>query len=176
MKYLTKTEFKEIVGRLQILRAGDSIQSRLELWSEGRFNFIDMEPGIIYKKVMGELPPPTIQYVPQADSPQIMNNLPPTIQYLTLKDSSINREWVGIYNSTTITTLNAPMNCEIYSISIPQFLHQSKFPTILTVNSGLTYWRAGRLQLNGYSDNTLKIYTYGSISPPFMNWVENPFN
>ena len=156
MKYLTKTEFKEIVGRLQILRAGGSIQSRLELWSEGIFNFIDMEPGIIYIKSM--------------------NNSSATIQYLTLNDSSINREWVGIYNSTTITTLNAPMNCEIYSTTSLLTIHQYKIPTILTDKNSLTYWNAGRLQLNGYSDKTLKIYTYGSIGPPFMNWLGNPFN
>ena len=154
MKYLTKTEFKEIVEKSEKLRAYSSIQSRLELWSEGIFNFIDMEPGVIYIRVMNEWEP---------------------IQYLTLNDSSINREWVGIYNSTTITTLNAPMNCEIYSTTSLLTIHQYKIPTILTDKNSLTYWNAGRLQLNGYSDKALKIYTWSYV-PPFMNWTSNPFD
>lgn len=155
MKYLTKTEFKTAVGDLENLKGSRFARTLWNDWGEGRLNFIDMEPGIIYIKVMKGS----------------------SIKYMTLTDSSINREWVGIYNSTTITTLNAPMNCEIYSIPCSgPFPHQSKFPTIVTDNSGLTYWSAGRLQLNGYSHKTLKIYTYGSISPPFMNWAENPFD
>ena len=155
MKYLTKTEFKEIVGRLQILRAGGSIQSRLELWGEGIFNFIDMEPGIIYIKVM--------------------KGSSPYIQYLTLNDSSINREWVGIYNSTTITTLNAPMNCEIYSTTSPTNQYYQSI-SINTEKHALTYGDYRGLELNGYVNKTLKIYTYDSIGLPFMNWTSNPFD
>ena len=151
MEYLTKTEFKEIVEKSEKLRAYSSIQSRLELWSEGIFNFIDMEPGIIYiKEIKGSSP---------------------TIQYLTLNDSSINREWVRIYNSTTITTLNAPMNCEIYSYSIS--VKSGAISKIAPMQSGLTYGLARGLKLNGYSDKALKIYTWSYV-PPFMNWTSNP--
>ena len=154
MKYLTKAEFKTAVGNLENLKGSRFARTLWNGWGEGILNFIDMEPGIIYIKVM--------------------NNSSPTIQYLTLNDSSINREWVGIYNSTTITTLNAPMNGEHYTTSPTNQYYQSI--SINTEKNALTYWNAGRLQLNGYSDKTLKIYTYGSIGPPFMNWLENPFN
>ena len=143
MEYLTKTEFKEIVEKSEKLRAYSSIQSRLELWSEGIFNFIDMEPGIIYIKVM--------------------NNSPPTIQYMTLTDSRTNRGWV--------TTLNAPMNCEIYSYSIS--VKSGAISKIAPMQSGLTYGLARGLKLNGYSDKALKIYTWSYV-PPFMNWTSNP--
>ena len=155
MKYLTKAEFKTAVGNLENLRGSRFARTLWNDWGEGIFNFIDMEPGIIYIK--------------------LMNNSSSTIQYLTLNDSSINREWVGIYNSTTITTLNAPMNCEIYSTTSLLTIHQYKIPTILTDKNSLTYWNAGRLKLNGYSDKALKIYTWSYV-PPFMNWVENPFD
>jgi hypothetical protein len=154
MKYLTKTQFKEIVGRLEKLRGYSPMESRLELWSEGIFNFIDMEPGIIYIRVMNEWEP---------------------ILYMTLIDSSINREWVGIYNSTTITKLNALRKCEIYSTTLPEPIYQSKTPTIGSEKVSVTYWWAGGLVLNGYGYKTVKIYTYGSISPQFMNWADNPF-
>ena len=143
MKYLTKTEFKTAVGNLENLRGSRFARTLWNDWGEGIFNFIDMEPGIIYiKEIKGSSP---------------------TIQYLTLNDSSINREWVRIYNSTTITTLNAPMNCEIYSTTSPtNQYYQSIY--INTEKNALTY------------GNARKIYTYGSISPPFMNWAENPFD
>ena len=155
MKYLTKAEFKTAVGNLENLRGSRFARTLWNDWGEGIFNFIDMEPGIIYiKEIKGSSP---------------------TIQYLTLNDSSINREWVRIYNSTTITTLNAPMNCEIYSTTSPtNQYYQSIY--INTEKNALTYGNARRLELNGYVNKTLKIYTYGSISPPFMNWAENPFD
>ena len=154
MKYLTKAEFKTAVGRLEKLRTYSSTQSRLELWSEGIFNFIDMEPGVIYIRVMNEWEP---------------------ILYMTLIDSSINREWVGIYNSTNITKLNALRKCEIYSTTSPTNQYYQSI-SINTDKNALTFWWAGRLELNGYVDKTVKIYTYGSIGPAFMNWVVNPFN
>ena len=153
MKYLTKTEFKTAVGDLENLKGSRFARTLWNDWGEGRLNFIDMEPGIIYIKVMKGS----------------------SIKYMTLTDSRTNREWVGIYNSTTITTLKAPMNCSIYSTT-NQFTNQPILPSINTERNALTYWNAGRLQLNGYVDKTLKIYTYDSIGPPFMNWTSNPFD
>jgi len=153
MTYLTKTKFTEEALKLEKIKAGSS-NPRLKLWGEGRINFIDMEPGIIYLKT-------TDSYGNRG-----------VYQYFTLADSKENRDWVGLYDSTTIlhTSPSELPSCEFFIIYVNNIRETISISN--TVRAALTFPERGVGNvLNGWASHLLQIYELPvNLIGKFINW------
>jgi len=150
MKYLTKTEFKTVVGNLA--RSGGGWRNKVKLYSETGIKLIDMKPGIIY----------------------IKHNETGAPIFMTLTPFPENEDWVGIFDVKNLGVVHkGGLHCSYYtaithSINLGCFEAQQK-------SSPLTYSDGGDIKANGWFDYGLTVYRYNpSMTLGFMNWASNP--